>query len=130
MLSSLATPRPIPVRSIFPSTVASKKVSPYTASDPGVHGTKFKAAGFKNIALAVSCGAATPTPPIALDVGPMPITLRPFVQKAGAVSIQLITRIEIINITLCIYNHLLCLNKIRKTELIKYIYIGRTMGLL
>jgi ribosomal protein L11 len=45
------------------------------------------AAGFEKIALIASWGAATPTPPMALDMGPIPIRLSPFVAKAAGETI-------------------------------------------
>jgi hypothetical protein len=41
------------------------------------------AAGLEKIALMASWGAATPTPPMALEIGPMPIRLSPFVARAA-----------------------------------------------
>jgi hypothetical protein len=62
------------------------KVPAKLNSDPGQKGPKHIAAGFENTALIASWGAAMPTPPIALEIGPIPMRLSPFVAKAKGVT--------------------------------------------
>jgi hypothetical protein len=50
----------------------------------GQKGPKHMAAGLAKTALMASWGAAMPTPPMALEIGPTPIRLSPLVAIAGA----------------------------------------------
>src|ERR1051325_7677087 len=52
-------------------------------SDAGQYGPKHIAAGFSNTAPMASWVAATPTPPIEREVGPMPISWSPLVARTG-----------------------------------------------
>jgi hypothetical protein len=47
------------------------------------------AAGLAKTALMASCGAAIPTPPMDLAMGPMAIMLSPFVAEAGSDAITI-----------------------------------------
>jgi hypothetical protein len=51
--------------------------------EEGQYGAKHMAAGLAKTALIASCGAAIPTPPIDLEIGPIPMRLVPFVAKTG-----------------------------------------------
>ncbi len=81
LLALLIPPTPAPVTLAL--TSGANKVPEKSSSLAGQNGPTHMAAGLANTALMASWGAAMPTPPMALDIGPTPIRLSPLVAIAG-----------------------------------------------